>query len=243
VNAAKEWFVKSGQYKHSVAVMKGLSLIVLCLGLAFSARAIDRAELDSRLRTLTSKFEILEAKPDKRIPPQILRRAQGIILLDCTKGGLVFGYQGGHGAAMVKDPRTEQWSTPAFFKLSEASFGLQIGGQQSFVVILLMNSNVTQQLTEPMFKFGGEASGTAGNASGGTEGTVSNVEPLEMIYTDTAGLYGGAALKGASLAPDPDANLAYYGEFLTTKEILFEHKASPTPTATDLTHKISAGAK
>lgn len=145
----------------------------LLLGLAVSALAIDKAELDKRIRTLTAKFEEMQAKPDKRIPVENLRKAQGIILLYRTKAGFIFAYQGGAGLAMVKDAKSRGWSPPTFLSASEASLGFQIGGQQSFIVILLMNTNATRALTESSFDFGGEASGTAGNSSGKAEGTMS----------------------------------------------------------------------
>ena len=65
-----------------------VSLIVLCL--AGSLFAADKAELDNRVRKLTGKFEAMQAKPDKRIPAENLRKAQGIVLLDRTKAGFVF---------------------------------------------------------------------------------------------------------------------------------------------------------
>jgi len=143
--------------------MKSSGLTFLCLVLALPALALDRSELDYRIRRLTTKFEALQAKPDKCIPAAMLRNAQGIILLDRTKAGFIFAYQGGGGVAIVKDPTTGQWSAPGFLSAREASLGLQIGGQQSFIVILLMNTNTARLLAEPDFRLGGEASGTAGN--------------------------------------------------------------------------------
>src|ERR1700720_88734 len=102
-------------------------LITTCLSLCIvaSARAVDRAELDSQIRVLTVKFEVMQAKPDKRIAAQTLRDAKGIVLLERTKAGFLFAYQGGRGVAMVKNPSSGQWSAPAFLSASEASLGLQ----------------------------------------------------------------------------------------------------------------------
>ena len=221
-------------------LITGLFLIAL----AVSARAIDKAELDKRVRTLTVKFEALQAKPDKRIPAENLRKALGIILLDRTKAGFIFAYQGGGGLALVRDAKSKRWSPPAFLKANEASLGFQIGGQQSFVVILLMNTNATRALTDASINFGGEASGTAGNSSGKAEGIVTDDgSQLMQVYTDATGLYGGAAIKGGALEPDPEANVAYYGQSLTPKEILFDHKGKPTEAATTLTQKITQSSK
>lgn len=219
--------------------MKALIGTLLFLSLAVSALAVNKADLDVRLAKLRMKLELLQAKSDKRIPAQNLRKAQGIILLDRTKAGFLFAYQGGGGVAMVRDLKSGKWSAPGFLKANEASLGFQVGGQQSFVVILLMNTNATRMLTEPTFNFGGEASGTAGESTAKEEGTVSNQEQLMLIYSDTGGLYGGVSIKGGAVSPDTDANLAYYGQFLTAKEILFENKVKPTEAAAQLSKKLT----
>jgi len=221
-----------------LVVAEALVIGLLLLGFALTALARDRADLDYRLRKFGIKFEAMQAKADKRIPADELRKAQGIVMLDRTKAGFLFAYQGGGGVAMVKDPQTHQWSPPAFLSADEASLGFQIGGQQSFIVILLLNTNALQVLTEPTFKFGGEASGTAGNASGGAESTISSVEQPVLAYSDIAGLYGGAAIKGGAISPDTDANLAYYAQPLTAKEILFDNKVKRTEAAAELAQKI-----
>ncbi len=184
-----------------------------------------------------------DTKPDKRITPENLRKAKGIVLLDRTKAGFLFAYQGGSGAAMVRDAKSGDWGPPAFLKASEASLGFQIGGQQSFIVILLMNTNAIQMVTQGNFKFGGEASGTAGTASGGAEGAFSDTEPLVLVYSDREGLYGGAAIKGDAISPDADANLAYYGQYLTSAEILLEGKVKPSDAAKELAKKLDQYAK
>jgi lipid-binding SYLF domain-containing protein len=212
----------------------------LLVGLTAPALAIDKAKVDERIHLLTAKFEQMQAKPDKRIPAENLRKAQGIIMLDRIKAGFVFAYQGGAGLAMVREAKSGRWSPPAFLVANEASLGFQIGGQQAFTVILVMNTNATRALTESSIDFGGEASGTAGNSSGTAESTTSSdYKPMLMVYCDATGLYGGAAIKGGALAPDADGNVAYYGQYLTPSEILFGHKGKPTEAATNLAQRIT----
>jgi SH3 domain-containing YSC84-like protein 1 len=205
--------------------------------------AVERTELDARVRALTAKFEEMQSKPDKAIPSGVLRKAQGIILLDRTKAGFVFAYQGGGGVAMVKDPRSGNWGPVAFLGASEASLGFQVGGEQNFYVILLMNTNATGILTDPNFDFGGEARGTAGDTTSGVEGKVSTTEEPILVYDDRKGLYGGAAVKGGALTPDEQANNVYYGDYFTMKDILFDHKVQPTEDAVNLAKRINSYAQ
>jgi lipid-binding SYLF domain-containing protein len=224
--------------------MRFLITVLLLLGLTAPARAVDKADLDKLIRRITTKFQIMQAKSDKRIPAEKLRDAKGIILMDRTKAGFLFAFESGGGLAMVKDAKSGSWSAPAFMRANEASLGLQIGGQQSFVVILLMNTNATHAVADSNINFGGEASGTAGNAAGKADGTVpSDTGQVVMVYSDSTGLYGGVSIKGGDLSPDTEANVTYYGQSLTPKEILFEQKVKPSDTAIALAQQISQFSK
>jgi lipid-binding SYLF domain-containing protein len=216
---------------------KWVSLFVLCLSTA--AYGVDKAELDDRIRSLTAKFTDMQQKTDKRVPAETLKKARGIILLDRTKAGFIFAYQGGSGVAMVRDPKTDKWGAPLFLAGKEASLGLQVGGEQSFFVILMMNTNATRMLTEANYDFGGEASGTAGNESSGVSGTVNKDEKSVLVYDDKEGLFGGAAVKGSAVSPDKDANKAYYGQTMAATDILFHSKEKPSPAIEDLVKKIN----
>src|SRR5205814_3852033 len=82
-------------------LMKKAMVGLFTMGLVASAFASDKTELDNRIRTLTAKLDALQQKPEKRIPAETLSKAKGIVLLDRTKAGFVFAYQGGGGVAMV----------------------------------------------------------------------------------------------------------------------------------------------
>ncbi|HEY6169311.1 MAG TPA: lipid-binding SYLF domain-containing protein [Verrucomicrobiae bacterium] len=221
--------------------MKRLTLGLIawcCLGVA-STWAITKAELDDRVRKLAAKFDELQQKSEKRIPAETLAKAHGIILLDRTKAGFIFAYQGGSGVALVRDPNSKEWSPAAFVAASEASLGFQVGGQQSFIVLLLMTTNATAALTKSTFEFGGEARGTAGDQSEGVEGSVKSHEQPVLFFSDSKGLYGGVSVKGGAITPDGDANLAYYGQYRSMKDILFDRKVKAGETAVELAKKFN----
>ena len=216
--------------------MKTVILSLLLISAALPARAEDWTELDSRIHSLAAKFENMEQHGI--IPAEVLRRAQGIMLLDRTRAGFLFAYEGGSGVAMGRDPKTQEWSPAAFLKANEASLGFQIGAEQNFFVILLMTPDARHFLTDPNFDFGGEARGTAGNVTAGAGGTVSDTERPVLVYSSRQGLYGGAAIKGGAVTPDEQANRVYYGQYVTMRDILYDHKVKPTPATTDLAAKI-----
>lgn len=222
--------------------MKTMILSLLSLGLVLSAAAEDKAALDNRIRKLTAKFEAFQDKSDKRIPADKLRQAQGIVLLDRTKAGFLFAYEGGGGLGMVKDPKSGEWSPAAFLTAGEASLGFQIGGQKSFIVILLMTTEASRFLTDGDINFGGEARGTAGKSSGGAEVNSQSTASV-LVYDERNGLYGGAALKGGTISPDDDANTTYYGQYAPLKAILFDKKFKPSEVTKELVEKIQKATK
>jgi len=202
--------------------MKKMLIGLMIVALASPVLAVEKSELDQRIHALTTMFDAMQSKVDKQIPADVLSKAHGIILLERTKAGFLFAYQGGGGVALVKDAKTGKWSPAAFLSANEASLGFQIGGEHNFFVILLMNTNATRLLTDSSFEFGGEARGTAGNQTGGAEGTVSSTEKPVLVYDDRKGLYG---------------------QFVTMKDILFDKKVKPTETAIKLAEKITEYSK
>ena len=213
---------------------------MFCLGSACGRSG----RFNNRIRTLTTRFETFQQRPDGGVPAETLRKAQGIILLDRTKAGFIFAFQGGGGVAMVRDAKLGKWSPVAFLSANQASLGVQVGGERSFYIILMMTPDATRMLTDPRYEFGGEARGTAGATTTGVQGTVSpaNTPPV-IIYDDRQGLYGGAAIKAGSISPDDKANSTYYGQAVTMRDILFGHKVHPTETAVELAKQIDSHAQ
>lgn len=229
----------------SAFVLRWTALAALLFTVSLPALGMTQAEVDQRIRKYTAKFETMQSKIDKRIPASQLNKAHGIIMLDRTKAGFIFAYQGGSGIAMVRDPKTRAWGPPAFFTATEASLGFQVGGQQSFVVVLLMTTNALRMLVEENVEFGGEATGTALRTSATADATVSTLElePMIITYTDREGLYGGAALKGNALTPDSKAILGYYEDYLVPSEILRNRKLKTTEAYQALVKKIDSASK
>src|SRR5690349_15273009 len=96
-----------------------LTFVLLLTLTATSALALDKSELEARIRKIAVKFDEMQSKPDKKIPADALSKAQGIILLDRTKAGFIFAYSGGSGVGMARNPKTKAWSPVGFYKANE----------------------------------------------------------------------------------------------------------------------------
>ena len=167
--------------------------------------------------------EIQEAK-DTTIPKQILEKARAIAVFPSTvKGAFIVGAQRGKGVISAR--MDGKWSAPAFVTLTGGSVGLQIGGQATDIVLVVMNERGMQNLTSNSFKIGGDASVAAGPV--GREATAATDYKFEaeiLSYSRSRGVFAGLSLNGSTIRADEDANRHVYGSKLTTKQIVTEGK-------------------
>jgi lipid-binding SYLF domain-containing protein len=223
--------------------MKTLLATILVASLAVPAMATSKNKLDARVRDLTEYFEKVQKDPENAVPAEILRKAQGLIIMRTYKAGFIIGVAGGGGVALVRNTTTGKWGPVGFLKAGEGSFGFQAGGQRSDLIMVLMNSTSLKLLTDPNWKIGADVRATAGPKSAGDQANLKTDDTPVLLYSETKGLYGGASLQTGGLVPDPGDNEDYYGKKLTMEEIIVEGKVEPTEAAKQLADKIETYAK
>ena len=120
-----------------------------------------KTKASGRVEAAGTVLDEIQAAPDKGIPQEVLGSAECVAVVpSLLNGGFVFGGRYGKGVASC---RTEKgWSAPAFFTISGGSFGLQIGGQATDLIMLIMNKNGMERLLSSHFKLGADASAAAG---------------------------------------------------------------------------------
>lgn len=202
----KKWFASL----FGVAMFAGL----------FSASAADISKLNERLASATSVLHEIMAAPDKGIPNQILSGASCVVVIPgFKKGAFLVGAQYGQGVATCLTPRG--WSAPVFVRLSGGSFGLQLGGQSTDLVMVAMNQGGLQHMLQNKFKIGADAAASAGpvgrNAQAGTDWKL-NAEFL--TYSRSRGLFAGIDLDGTVLDDNDDDMRAEYGASIQATSIL-----------------------
>lgn len=193
-------------------------------------------KLDLRIRRSADRFIEMQAQPGKKIPADLIARARGIVILHKVKAGLLIGGEAGNGVAMVRDARTGQWSAPAFISSGEGSYGLQIGAQETTVVLLLMNEVGLKPLLGGSVDVGVDIAATAGPyEKGGKIDTTTIKDPI-LVYASADGLFAGAALKGGGILPAEKNNELYYGRGM--QEVLFDPAVRPTTTGQHLVNVV-----
>jgi lipid-binding SYLF domain-containing protein len=106
-----------------------------------------------------------------------------------------------------------------------------------------MNSDSLKILTNPNLKLGADLRVTAGPISAGDQANFKTDNTPVLVYGDTKGLFGGAALETGGIFPDEGDNEEYYGQKLTVSEILLDQKVQATEAAKLLAEKIEQYAK
>lgn len=216
--------------------MKILMAGLMVMGLVCSAKALDKAQLNERIQSLTATFAAMQRNPATRVPANELAKARAIILLDRTKGALFFGYRHGRGVALARD-RSGRWSPVVFVSASGFSLGPQIGCTKDFFVVLLMSHAATEALKRSVFDFGAKLSATSYREHTGIQTTLASGTAL--VYAARRGFFVGAEIMEGKIAPDNRADSVYYGRPVSVDGVLFGHQVAPGAAADKLIDEIT----
>lgn len=204
--------------------------LVLVLAWSAPASAGPDAQLDQRLRDAIAVYRELLASPDRGVPEALLRDCKCIAVIPhVIKGAMVYGAR--HGTGVMSCRGADGWSPPSFVSLTGGSWGLQIGGESSDLVLFFMNERGARSLmTSSQVTLGGKASVAAGPVGRtGEASTDLKLDAEVYTYAKTKGLFAGLSVEGARLSNDKRANTRYYGRNVTGKQLLFEHRAIRVP--------------
>jgi len=169
--------------------------------------------------------------PDN-LPQSVLDKADCVVVLpSVVKFAIGIGGSYGRGVMTCRGGKNFKgvWGAPTMMALEGGSFGLQLGGQATDFVLLLMSPRSAENILNSKVKLGGDASAAAGpvgrNASAETDVTL-RAEILS--YSRSRGLFAGVSLTGSTLRADNDANKNLYEKELSARDIVF-NRAVPSP--------------
>ena len=204
-----------------------------------AAEPIEQQELVDRTRIT---FESFMRDYTMTWLQENLDQAKGLIIIpSLTKAGFIIGGSGGRGVLIVKDPKTKEWSQPAFYTLGSGTFGLQIGVEVAEVIMVLRTQKAVDSLFASSFKIGGDTSIAVGPVGGGVK---SDIVADIYSFTRTKGAFAGLSLEGAVISTRDKWNEAYYGKAVRPVDIIVKRSVS-NPGSKALLESIakSAGSK
>ena len=200
-------------------------------------------KIADRLWESSKVVDELVKAPDSGIPKELLKRAECVAVIPgLKKAALGFGGQLGRGAVSCKKNAGKgPFGPPAMISVTGGSFGLQIGGQETDVVMLFMTPDSFKHLMRDKVTLGVDAS-AAGGPKGRTASAETNVTMRAEIltYSRSRGAFAGISLKGAVLRPDNDANKSLYGRAIQVKELVEQGNVAIPEPARKFVESVSA---
>ena len=187
-------------------------------------------DADRRLDESAAVLSEIMAAPDKGIPEDLLRKAHCIVIVPgLKKGAFIVGGKYGKGFVSCRPKDDVGWSAPAAVRIEGGSFGLQIGGSETDVVMLVMDDRGANKLLSSQFTLGGQGEVAAGPVGRATSaGTDATMRAKILSWSRSRGVFAGLSLQGATLRQDLDDNEALYGKRLKNREVVTQRVAPPT---------------
>lgn len=207
--------------------MKKASALILTIVLACPAFAAEKTREQKRLEASGQVFKEIMDIPDG-IPKDLLNKAECVIVIPSVlKFAIGVGGDFGRGAITCRTGQhfTGHWSAPALFALEGANVGLQLGGEATDFVLLVMNPKGANSILSSKVKLGADASAAAGPKGRTAAADTDIVMRAEVLtYSRSRGLFAGISLEGSTLRSDGSANKKLYGRDLSAKQIVREGK-------------------
>ncbi len=194
-----------------------------------------------RLNASTEVIRDMTHEGDKGIPQDLLNKSKCVLIVpNMKKAGFIFGAKYGRGFVSCRKATGMGWSAPAAMRIEGGSFGLQIGGSEQDVVLLIMNDGGMHRLLADKFTLGGDATVAAGPVGRDASAQTDAGMKAEMLsWSRSRGIFAGLTLEGATLRPDHEADKELYGREFSNKEILMGDAVAP-PAAKDLMHELGS---
>ncbi len=208
-----------------------LFLSLGCLAWAQTGKESTKATSGNELQQATAAIEHMSATaPDKGVPKDVLDGAKCVAVIPkLIKGAFIVGGEHGTGVATCRTSGN-QWSAPAPFAVSGISWGPQIGGKSTDLLMFIMNDQGMQQLLSGHFKVGAGVSATAGPVGRSASGSAGWKSAI-LTYSSSKGAFIGASLNGAELQQDKKATEAWYGSDVPFQSILTGQAKMPNAEA------------
>ena len=191
---------------------KFIASLCLCALATLSAHAASsKADLQDRIDSAKNVLDQIMEAQDKTIPQNILEQATCVgVVPGMIKGAFVFGAQYGQGVVTCRTGHG--WSAPVFIRMAGGSWGLQIGGQSTDLILVAVNNRGFQDLLKNKFKIGADASAAAGPVGrAGQAATDWKMNAELLSYSRNKGLFAGISLDGTSVSQNREDTETYYG--------------------------------
>jgi SH3 domain-containing YSC84-like protein 1 len=219
------------------------SITIALLVLAFSTPAGDKEKDEDRIKDAGRVITEILNVPDN-VPQNLLDKADCVVVFPSVlKAAFIVGASYGRGVMTCRTGPdfNGPWGAPSMMALEGGSFGLQIGGEATDFVLLVMNDRGANGILSSKVKLGGDASVAAGpvGRSASAESDVTLRAEI-LSYSRARGAFAGVSLEGSTIRPDNDANRRIYDEKVSARDIVLRHETPAPPAAAQLIATLNA---
>ena len=179
----------------------------------------------------------------ERIPQSLLDKAECVIVIPSVKKAAFFvGGSYGRGAMSCRTGEhwNGPWSAPSMYALEGGSFGFQIGGEATDLILLVVNPSGATSLLNSKVKLGADISAALGPLGRTSQADTDIAMRAEILtYSRSQGLFVGMSLDGSTLRPDASANRNLYGRDLEAEDIVRKGSAKVPKAALNMMAELN----
>ncbi|MGA2535193.1 MAG: lipid-binding SYLF domain-containing protein [Terracidiphilus sp.] len=186
-------------------------LLVCLMATGNAAAGSTREDLQARIDAAKVVLDQIMNAKDATIPLNILEQATCVgVVPGLVKGAFLVGAQYGQGVVTCRTGHG--WSAPVFIRMAGGSFGFQIGGQSTDLILVAVNDRGFQDLLKNKFKIGGDASAAAGPVGRSGQASTDWKMNAELLsYSRNKGIFAGISLDGTGVSQNTEDTELYYG--------------------------------
>jgi SH3 domain-containing YSC84-like protein 1 len=216
--------------------------ILFAFVILFAAITVGQEKEKERLKNCGEVITEILNVPDG-IPQELLDKAECVVVFPSVKKFAIgIGGSYGRGALICRSGAsyTDPWGVPAMYALEGGNIGLQLGGQATDFVLLVMNPKGAKSILSSKVKLGADAAAAAGPKGRAASASTDVVMKAEILsYSRSRGLFAGVSLEGSTLRSDGGANKNLYGKELSAEDIIVKGAVKSPAAAGTLTSVLN----
>jgi lipid-binding SYLF domain-containing protein len=208
--------------------MKYKFLAIPVLAGVFALPVVLRAD-DERLKTTEAVLKEMAGSSDSGISKGLFAKAKCVVIVPGVKKGAIgVGGQYGRGYISCRRDGGNGWSAPGAIRIEGGNVGLQLGGSDTDVIMLVMNDRGVDRMLASKFTVGADAAVAAGPVGRqATAQTDATMMAEILAWSRSRGVFLGISLEGSTLREDGGENKSLYGKEISNKEVVKGNVAVP----------------
>src|SRR5262249_38466776 len=172
-----------------------LKYVLFAASLLLTLSSFAQKKEEDRLKESYTVLKEILATPDKGIPQDLMDKAECVVVYPSVKkAAFIVGASYGRGVIPCRTGEDFRGPcrAPAMFALDGGSCGLQIGGEGTDFVLLVMNEKGANSVMSSKVKLGADASAAAGPVGRTSSAETDVVMKAEILsWSRARGVFGG----------------------------------------------------